>query len=107
MAMSAPYHAEALTCYQTNYSLIGCLSYLIYNGDLDNYCVDVRALHRIAFNQAHRQTTCSCIKLAIRAIPAIDWDRANSLPTICEIDFRQEISPSTDCSMYIYNLLSL
>nr|WEA82701.1 nonspecific lipid transfer protein 6 [Solanum melongena]WJJ08750.1 nsLTP6 [Solanum melongena] len=108
MAVAAPRHAEALTCYHVSYNLIGCISYLIHTGDLENCCLGVRALHRAAFNQAHRQTACKCIQLAARAIPMIDWDRASNLPSICEVDVQDEISPSTDCSMYKYNnLLSL
>ncbi|WMV44633.1 hypothetical protein MTR67_038018 [Solanum verrucosum] len=55
----------------------------------------------------HRQSACKCMQFAARAIPGIDWDRANNLSNICDVAVQQEINPSTDCSMYIYNLLSL
>uniref|UniRef100_M0ZX97 Non-specific lipid-transfer protein n=1 Tax=Solanum tuberosum TaxID=4113 RepID=M0ZX97_SOLTU len=56
MAIVVPRHAEALSCYQVIYNLIGCLSYITNIGDLEDCCHGVRALHRAAFNQGHQQT---------------------------------------------------
>ncbi|KAK4348457.1 hypothetical protein RND71_031212 [Anisodus tanguticus] len=99
MAVVLPRHAEALTCYQVTYSLIGCLSYITNTGHLDSCCHGVRSLHSSAVTRSDRQTACTCMQFAARAIPGIDWDKANSLPGICEVDYQEEINPSTDCSM--------
>ncbi|OIT32778.1 PREDICTED: non-specific lipid-transfer protein 1-like [Nicotiana attenuata] len=99
MAVAMPRHAEALTCYQVTYNLMGCLSYLTNTGDLGSCCAGVKALHSAANTQLHRQTACTCIQFAGRAIPGIDWDKASDLPGICEVEVHAEINPSTDCSM--------
>ncbi|KAG5584227.1 hypothetical protein H5410_044661 [Solanum commersonii] len=99
--MQKPCHAIS---HQVIYNLIGCLSYITNIGDLEDCCHGVRALHREAFNQGHRQTACRCMQFAARAIPGIDWDRANNLPNICDVDVQQEINPSTNFSIGVKSL---
>ncbi|KAI5663139.1 hypothetical protein M9H77_22462 [Catharanthus roseus] len=98
VAIAAAPGAEALTCSQVSGALRACIPYLTSNVALPPACCGgVKSLVSQAKTTPDRQTACTCLKAAAKALP-INPSKAAGLPGQCGANIPYKISPSTDCS---------
>ncbi|XP_049374834.1 non-specific lipid-transfer protein 2-like [Solanum verrucosum] len=106
MVVVAP-HAEALSCGQVTSGLAPCLPYLQGRGPLGGCCGGIKGLLGAAKTPADRKAACTCLKSAASAIKGIDVGKAAGIPSACGVNIPYKISPSTDCSKYVFNTIKL
>ncbi|KAF3638997.1 Non-specific lipid-transfer protein 2 [Capsicum annuum] len=106
MVVVAP-SAEALSCSQVTSGLAPCLPYLQGRGPLGGCCSGVKDLLAAAKTPADRKTACTCMKSTANSIKGIDAGKAASIPATCGVNIPYKISPSTDCSTYVFTFFSL
>lgn len=93
----------AVTCNTVVSSLSGCLAYVTNTGPLGGCCSGVTGLYNVARTTPDRQTICRCIKSVAASYPGIDFGKAAGLPKLCNVNIPYKISPSTDCSTYVFS----
>ncbi|KAL2895442.1 Non-specific lipid-transfer protein [Bienertia sinuspersici] len=106
MMVVAPYGTQALSCAEVLKMVMPCLNYLKKGGSIPaTCCAGVRNLASSARTKPDRQQACRCIKPAAKSY-GINYDYANKLPAACGVDYKIHITPSTDCSKYIFLIFS-
>lgn len=104
MLVTGPLSAQAITCGQVNSALAPCIVFLRAGGPIPGPCCNgVRSLNAAARTTPDRQAACNCLKQAARAVPNLNLNNAAGLPGACGVSIPYKISPSTDCSMYVFN----
>lgn len=104
MLVTGPLSAQAITCGQVNSALAPCIVFLRAGGSIPGPCCNgVRSLNAAARTTPDRQAACNCLKQAARAVPNLNLNNAAGLPGACGVSIPYKISPSTDCSMYVFN----
>lgn len=99
---------SAITCGSVASQVSPCVSYIRGKGPLTPGCCNaVKMLNAEASNTISRQTVCSCLKSFTKAIPGVNYSLLAGLPNKCGVSVPYPISPSTDCSKYIYNYIYL
>lgn len=94
---------EAINCGQVAGSLGPCINYLRGTGPLvSGCCAGVKSLAAAAKTPADRKTACGCLKSIAGSVKGINYGIAAGLPGKCGVSIPYKISPSTDCSKYIY-----
>ncbi|KAI3901064.1 hypothetical protein MKW92_028948 [Papaver armeniacum] len=108
VCMVAPYTSEgAMSCDTIKSTLTPCLGYLT-GGDLDpDCCPGVKSVIAAVQTTSERQDACNCLQIASAEVPVpeINYDDDASLPSKCGVyipDQLRRISPSTDCTKYVY-----
>lgn len=108
MMVFAPHANAAITCGQVVTKVMPCLSYLRTGGAVPPACCSgVKDLNAAAQSTPDRQTACGCLKSAYAAYPGIDANNALGLPGKCGVSIPYKISPSTDCSKYVFFVYTL
>lgn len=103
---AAPLKVEAaITCGQVTSGLMPCIGYLQNGGTLPPACCSgIKSLNNAAKTTPDRQATCNCLKNVAKQFPKNVVAGAAGLPGKCGVDVPYKISPSTDCSKYVYTL---
>lgn len=98
---------NAITCGQVTGSLAACIPYLRTGGRAPPppCCNGVRSLNSAARTTPDRQAACNCLKRAYGSIRGINPNVAAGLPGQCGVRIPYKISPNTDCSRYVNQLL--
>lgn len=101
-----PKAQAAVTCNQVVSNLTPCISYVLNGGKAvpGPCCNGIKTLFNLAHSTPDRQTVCKCIKNAVSAFHygKSNVDRAAALPKQCGVNIPYQISPSTDCTRYLY-----
>ncbi|CAH9069209.1 unnamed protein product [Cuscuta epithymum] len=100
LAVTAPRHAEAVTCSQVATNLMPCVAYLKGNAALTgNCCSGVTNLNAIANNTPeNRKAACQCLKQLANTNSGIKPQLAKDLPSQCNVKIGYVISMDTDCN---------
>lgn len=107
LLVTAPQADATVTCSQVTQLLNPCVNYLIYGGAIpSSCCAGVKQVKAAAKTGEDRRTACSCIQDGAAMIPGIDYNLVASLPSQCGVSLPYKISPSTDCSRFIFCTLA-
>lgn len=104
MVVAAPAAVEAaISCGQVTSKLVPCLGYLQKGGSVSpGCCSGIKGLNSGAQTKEDRQAVCKCLKTLYQSRKVPDLGRASGLPGQCGVSIPFKISPSTDCSKYVY-----
>ncbi|WMV51776.1 hypothetical protein MTR67_045161 [Solanum verrucosum] len=97
-------HAEAVTCGQIQVGVVNCLPYLQNRGPIGGCCGVIKDLLKLCKTPHERRKSCRCVKKAANTIKGIDFGKAAGLSGVCGVEIPFEISPSVDCSKYVFSL---
>lgn len=104
MLVTGPLSVQAMTCGQVTSSLATCIGYLRGGGILTPSCCNgVRSLNNAARTTPDRQAACKCLKSAAGSVSGLNLGNAAGLPKACGVNIPYKISPSTDCSKYVFD----
>ena len=101
--VASPTGVEGLTCGDVTNNLMPCFGYLRGAPKLDpSCCAGVKKLNSAAKTTNDRRTACKCLVSASKSFTGINYGVVAGLPAKCGVSIPYKISPSTDCSKYIY-----
>ncbi|MFS7976642.1 putative plant lipid transfer protein/Par allergen [Helianthus anomalus] len=94
---------SAVTCKSVVSSLTPCATYLIRGGQVPTKCCNgVQSLYKDANTKEDRQMACRCMEQASKLVPGINEKYANMLPEKCDVHIPYKITPTFDCSTYVF-----
>ncbi|KAL0456412.1 UNVERIFIED_CONTAM: Non-specific lipid-transfer protein 2 [Sesamum latifolium] len=97
-----PEGEAAVSCGTVVSYLNPCLPYVTGSGALGGCCAGIKGLYGAAQTTADRQSVCNCLKSLAGEVSGVNLGKAAGLPSQCGLSIPYKISPSTDCSKYVY-----
>lgn len=98
----APRSEAAIGCGTVVSYVAPCLPYVTNKGPLGSCCGGVKGLYSAAKTTPDRRSVCTCLKSIASSYSGVDLGKAAGLPGMCGVSIPYKISPSTDCSKYVY-----
>lgn len=104
MVVGAPIAESAITCAQVTSGISACIPVVQSGaGAVPPACCNgVKSLSSMAATPADRQQVCNCLKSLAAGMPGINYNNVNSLPGKCGANIPYKLSPTTDCTRYLY-----
>ncbi|KAK0584846.1 hypothetical protein LWI29_019643 [Acer saccharum] len=102
LVVATPMAQSIVSCDQVISNVSPCIMYLRSIGPLTPTCCNgIKVLNSAAVTTPNRQQICNCLKNAAKSASGINPTLAAGLPGKCGVNNPFNISPSTNCALYV------